>query len=405
MSKIKLPLRHINLVLALLTCYCSIFATTSTFIGEYTLDQIEERLDALDADVDLKLTPEVKKYLRQYIVSYRQSSETLIGRSMIYFPNIEDKIIEKNLPSEIKYLSIVESALKPSARSHVGAVGLWQFMKATARMYGLKIDKHVDERRDVEKSTDAALEYLSDLNDRFGDWTLALAAYNCGPGNVRKAMRRSGGRDYWSIRSFLPRETRNYVPKFIAMAYLMNYYEDHDLSPKYPEELFVKTRKIVINDGISFSKVTGLTDVSLESIQYYNPSYIVNYIPKSADGKILELPSQAIYAIAEELGINGSILPDHLQDLEEETKVAAQIIERKDIIEIMPLATYGASFGNQELLYVTNQFDISTSQIGKSKDSKFLKTRETIAALNRKQKRKQSRRLFSSKVKAAYFLK
>lgn len=404
MSKIKLPLRHLNLVLALLTCYFSINASPNSFIGEYTTDQIEQRLDALNADVDLRLTHEVKNYLRQYIVSYRQSSETLIGRSLIYFPNIESKLIEKELPSEIKFLSIIESALKPSARSHVGAVGLWQFMKSTARMYGLKIDSHVDERRDVEKSTDAALQYLSDLNQSFGDWTLALAAYNCGPGNVRKAMRRSGGKDYWSIRSYLPRETRNYVPKFIAMAYLMNYYSDHDLNPQYPDELFVKTRKILIDEGISFSKVTAITGVPLKTIQYYNPAYIGNYIPKSNDGRILELPSKAIYAMASELKMEENILPDALQDLENETKVAAQVIERKELIDILPLETYFSSLENIELLYVESNFDILDSKIAENLLI-FSKTRQTLPNLSRKEKRRQSRRQFAAKVKKAYFVK
>jgi membrane-bound lytic murein transglycosylase D len=323
---------------------------------------------------------------------------------LVYFPNIESKIIEKNLPIEIKFLSIVESALQPAARSSVGAVGLWQFMKSTARMYGLEIDSHVDERRDVEKSTDAALQYLSDLNERFGDWTLALAAYNCGPGNVRKAMRRSGGKDYWSIRKYLPRETRNYVPKFIAMTYLMNYYSDHDLSPQYPDELFVKTRKLLITEGITFSKVSALTGVPMETIEYYNPSYIGHYVPRSSEGKILELPSQAIYAMAEELNLVGGILPDVMQDLENETKVAAQIIERKELIDIIPLETYFSKLENAELLYIKSNFDISHSRIVNNKLI-FAKTRQILPDLNSKEKRRQSRKHLASKVKEAYYLK
>jgi len=404
MSKIKLPLRHINLVLALLTCYFSVSANSSAFIGSYTQDQIEQRLDDLHADVDLKLTPEVKKYLRQYLVSYRQSSETLIGRSMIYFPDMENKINEKSLPAEVKYLSIIESSLKPSARSRVGAVGLWQFMKSTAKMYGLKINKHVDERRDVEKSTEAALTYLEDLNERFGDWTLALAAYNCGPGNVRKAMRRSGGRDYWSIRNHLPRETRNYVPKFIAVTYLMNYYADHDLSPSVPDELFIQTRKARLTDGASISQIAKVTGVDIETIRYYNPSFLGNYIPKSSAGKILQLPTQAMYTYLEEVQKFDKLIPDPMQDLKEETKVAAQVIERRELIEIIPLLSQRNALENFELIYTSENINLLASQAIKVETPKVTKRRQLIPFLNRREKKRENKKPLARKAQPVLVL-
>ncbi len=337
MSKIKLPLRRINLIILFLSLYFSIFATGGSYIGEYSHQEITNRLNALGANVDFKLTPDVKKYLDQYIVNHRHSSEILIGRSLYYFPMIEEKIIEKDLPAEIKYLAIVESALKPSARSKVGAVGLWQFMRTTARMYGLKIDNVIDERRDIVKSTEAALDYLNDLHNRFGDWTLALAAYNCGPGNVSKAMNLSGGKDYWSIRNYLPTETRNYVPKFIAMAYLMNYYSDHELNPSVPETLFIETRKVKIFEKISFKQISELSGIDIETIRFYNPKFIGEFIPKTETGKLLTLPSEGMYTLLKEKGSVYKLIPDAFQDLGHETNVASQFFERRDIVHIQRL--------------------------------------------------------------------
>lgn len=404
MSKIKLPLRHLNLVLALLTCYFSSNANSNSILGTYSQVQIEQRLDDLHTDVDLKLTPEVKKYLHQYIVSYRKSSEALIGRSLVYFPDIESSLEEKNLPSEIKYLSIIESSLKPSAKSRVGAVGLWQFMKETARMYGLEIDKHVDERRDVEKSTEAALNYLSDLNERFGDWTLALAAYNCGPGNVRKAMRRSGGHDYWSIRNHLPRETRNYLPKFIAVTYLMNYYADHDLAPICPDELFVKTRKVVLTDGASFSDIAKITGVDVEIIQYYNPSYIGEYVPKSTEGKILELPTQAMYTYVEEIQKFDMLIPDPLQDLKEETKVAAQVIEKRETLQQLPQLEKRRILENFELIYTFEDFEVRFLEPVFVLENRQVKRRQFLTFFNVKDRKKQGQKVVADKMKPALIL-
>ena len=332
MNKIKLPFRRIILVLLLLPLFFSMYAKSNSYLGEFTYSEVEQKLDALGADVDFKLTSEVKKYLNQYIVSYRHSSETLIGRSQYYFPRIEDKLFEKNLPLELKYLAIVESSLKPSARSKAGATGMWQFMKATGKMYGLQIDNNIDERRDVDKSTEAALNYLTDLHDRFGDWTLALAAYNCGPGNVSKAMRKSGGKNYWSIRSHLPRETRNYIPKFIAMAYLMNYYHEHGLMPISSEEYTEPTRKVFVSNGISFNEVSKMTGLAVEKIQKYNPCYIENYIPKNEAGYMLVLPSEVMYKFLDEKGMWSALVPDPRQDRSSEVQVSSQVLEKKALL-------------------------------------------------------------------------
>lgn len=339
MSKIKLPLRRYNLVLLFVSLFLSAFANEEYFIGSYPASEIEQRIESLSEHLDFRLTSDVRKYLTQFIEGYRPGSEKLIGRSLYYFPLIEQKISEKELPEEIKYLAMVESSLDPQARSRVGAVGLWQFMRPTAKMYGLHMDNTIDERRNPEKSTEAALNYLADLYKRFGDWTLALAAYNCGPGNVNKAMRKSGRSDYWGIRNYLPKETRMYVPKFIAISYMMTYYMDHELVPEFPEQLFTETRKAIVYDAVSFHKVSELTGMSLDEIKWYNPEYISNYIPSSDEGNILELPNESLLTYLDNEEVNFTLIEDPFMDLHKETFVASMKLEKREDIEIVTIGT------------------------------------------------------------------
>jgi membrane-bound lytic murein transglycosylase D len=308
------------------------------------------------------MTTEVKKYLNQYIVAGRHSSARLIGRSLYYFPLFETKINEKALPAELKYLAIIESSLKPHARSRVGAVGLWQFMRATGRMYGLTINNVVDERKDPEKSTEAALNYLSDLYDRFDDWTLALAAYNCGPGNVNKAMRKSGGKDYWSIRNYLPRETRNYVPKFIAMAYLMNYYMDHQIEPDYPEELFTKTRKAVTLNKLSFQEISHNTGLEMDVISWYNPSYVGHYIPQSELGNVLILPANEMYSFIEKKSTDLALVPDPFQDFVQDTNESQQKMEKREYMNLYLLPSIAVKAINNNKQQFQSEMSLTVSK-------------------------------------------
>ncbi|NNE55828.1 MAG: LysM peptidoglycan-binding domain-containing protein, partial [Flavobacteriales bacterium] len=215
----------------------------------------------------------------------------VMGTSQLYFPMFDEVFDKYEIPYEMRYLAIVESALNPEARSRAGAVGLWQFMFTTGKMYGLEINSYVDERRDPWKSTDAAARYLKKLYERFDDWNLALAAYNSGPGNVRKAIRRSGGKkDYWSIRPFLPRETRSYVPAFIAMNYVMNHAADHNIFPVEPSYSFWEVDTIVVRQQLKFDQVTAYTGIPTEELQYLNPTYRRNIVPGDGHNHILNLP-------------------------------------------------------------------------------------------------------------------
>jgi len=292
---------------------------------------------SLGSSVDVKYSPEVKKRIKQYIKSQRKTSEILIGRSSLYFPTFERILREKGLPDDLKYLSVVESGLKAAATSRSGAAGLWQFMRPTGRMMGLKITRTVDERRDIEKSTVAAADYLYQLYTKFDDWTLAIAAYNCGPGNMRKAIRKSGGkRNFWEIEKYLPRETRNYVPKFIAMTYVMNYYYDHDLIPVMPDETLINTSRARVFEEINLKKLSTDLDIELATMRILNPSFVRNYIPKSEDGKYyLVLPTDEMRIVAGQYHVLAE-----LPLLEEEKK--EEVIEKRSIVEVaaIPSAMY-----------------------------------------------------------------
>ena len=197
--------------------------------------EVARRVELMNSEVvQPRYDVVVRSYLRTYLVNHRAKAQKILGRSVLYFPVFEDFLRRNNLPLDLKYLPIVESALEPKATSRVGAAGLWQFMPSTGRMYGLQVDDMVDERRDPLKSTEAAVVHLQDLFEKFENWELAIAAYNSGSGRVSRAVKRARSTSYWKIRGYLPRETANYVPAFIAASYLVRYFEEHGLEQEYP---------------------------------------------------------------------------------------------------------------------------------------------------------------------------
>src|SRR5690606_24871024 len=203
-----------------------------------------------------------------------------MGLSHFYFPMFEYEFDKHNVPLEIKYLAIVESALKPRAKSRVGATGLWQFMFGTGKEYGLNVSSYVDERSDPVKSSVAASQYLARLYKIFGDWDLALAAYNSGPGNVSKAIRRSGGyENYWNIRPHLPRETAGYLPAFLATMYIFEYAEEHGFKKERPDFRYIDTDTIHVKQMISLDQVSELLELPMEELQFLNPAYKLDIIP------------------------------------------------------------------------------------------------------------------------------
>ena len=258
-----------------------------------------DRLARLDNLIELPYNDVVRRCIELYVDRRRGMIERMLGLENIYFPMVEQVLDENGLPLELKYLAIVESALNPVAVSRAGATGLWQFMLATGRQYGLEINSLVDERRDPLKATYAACAYFKDMYKIYGDWHLVIASYNCGAGNVNKAIRRAGGKtDYWAIYPFLPRETRMYVPLFIGATYAMNYYANHQL---YPVEttLPVATDTVMINQAIHFDQIAEVLNVDKELVRNLNPQYKRDIIPGNSKPRAVRLPTIQTYAFVE----------------------------------------------------------------------------------------------------------
>ena len=255
----------------------------------------ENRLAKLDAisPFDLEFNPTVKGYINMYANRKREMVSRMLGVAQMYYPMFEEVLDRYNLPLELKHLAVIESALNPLAKSRAGAVGLWQFMYPTAKMYGLTITSYIDERSDPYKETVAAAEFLQFLYKMFGDWQMVLAAYNGGPGTINHAIRRSGGKKtYWEIRPYLPIETQGYVPAFIAANYVMNYYAEHNICPSVPKKNYFELDTVLIKQPISFEELSSILEIPFEDIQYYNPIYKKNIIPSG--GHILTLPKNKV---------------------------------------------------------------------------------------------------------------
>lgn len=259
---------------------------------EYSDSIYQLRLESLPNEIEMRYNIQVKNIIKMYVERRREHVEKILGLSKYYFPIFEDILSENGLPLEFKMLPVIESALNTTAISRAGAGGLWQFMPSTGRMYGLKVNSLVDERSDPIKSTYAAAHYLKDLYRIYKDWHLAIAAYNCGPGTVNRAIRRSGGkRSFWKIYNYLPRETRSYVPIFIAANYVMNYYEDHNLCP-VEIDMPLYTDTVEIDQRLHFSKVSKVLDLEEEQIKVLNPQFRKSIIPGTRMRKyLLRLPT------------------------------------------------------------------------------------------------------------------
>jgi membrane-bound lytic murein transglycosylase D len=265
---------------------------------ELPTDTLKARLLELNAKTpfNVEYNPGLESVIKSYLKNRHEHLQKLMALSSYYFPMFEQSLDNNNIPLEIKYLAIVESALKPRAKSRVGATGLWQFMFATGKMYGLDVSSYVDERSDPIKSTKAAAKYLSKLYEIFGDWDLALAAYNSGPGNVTKAIRRSGGyQNYWNIRHNLPRETAGYLPAFLATMYIFEYADKHGFKNIKPEFAYVETDTVIVKQMITLDQVSEVTGVNIEELQFLNPSYKLDIIPFIKDENYtLRLPRTVI---------------------------------------------------------------------------------------------------------------
>ncbi len=261
---------------------------------EAGMEGIDRKIRSLSDVMALGCNEEVKRYIDRYTKAGRQSTCCLLGRARYYDPFFEKALRSYGLPLELKYLPVIESGLDPNATSRVGAAGLWQFMAATGRQYDLRIDCYVDERRDPEKSSYAAARMLNDLYNRFGDWTLALAAYNCGPTRVSNAISKAGGAaDFWAVYRYLPKETRGYVPAFIAAGYVMNFYGDYGIIPQ-PAGLPARCDTVLVEKDVSLARIAGVLGMAVDELKTLNPQYrqgIVRTCPGGGTAR-LHLPAE-----------------------------------------------------------------------------------------------------------------
>ena len=298
---------------------------------DFTLstDLLKQRLAAMDAKspFNIEYSKGLENIIKSYLKNRPRSYERLMAISEYYFPMFEERLAKYNVPIEIKYLAVIESALNPRATSRVGAKGLWQFMYPTGKQYNLEVNSYVDERCDPLKATEAACQYLSSLYNIFGDWDLVLASYNAGPGNVTKAIRRSGSyKNYWNIRKNLPQETQAYVPTFLATMYIYEYAKEHGIKAKKATVTYFETDTIMVKRQMSFKQIAQLLDVPVSQLELLNPIYKLNVIPFTAEkAHYVRLPKEkaALFA-ANENGVYAYI------DFEESKREKPFFLDRSE---------------------------------------------------------------------------
>ncbi|MDR1200686.1 MAG: LysM peptidoglycan-binding domain-containing protein [Tannerellaceae bacterium] len=318
-----------------------------------------KRLYSLPTKMELAFNPAVKQQIEYYAGRRKSQVSYMLGEGKYYFPIFEEALDREGLPLELKYLPVIESALNPKARSRMGASGLWQFMAATGKMYDLEINSLVDERFDPHKSTDAAVKYLRSLYSKYSDWNLVIAAYNCGPGNVDKAIRRSGGlTDYWSIYPYLPRETRGYVPIFIAATYIMNYYQEHGIDPSVGTKP-ASMDSVVINKNLHFQQISDVLNIPIDDIRRYNPQFKSDMIPGEYKGYSLNLPMDRLTAFIDKEESIFAYKPDQFLN---HRKIAGLDVVSGGSSSNTKTITYRVKKGDT-LSKVASRYGVSSAQI------------------------------------------
>ena len=311
----------------------NVYGYDKDYVPEFGDSTYIQCIDWLAQQTTMPLTynMHVKSFIELYAIRKRGLTSRMLGLSYVYFPMFEQMLDKYNLPLELKYLAMVESALNPTAGSRAGAKGLWQFMYQTGKIYKLNVTSLVDDRFDPLKETEAACQYLRDMYDLYGDWFLVLASYNCGAGNVNKAIQRAGGvKNYWAIWPFLPKETRGYVPAFIAVCYVMNFSSMHNIYPTNPGLLMNGTDTVRVKNYLSFEQLNEKIGVPITDLQFFNPQYIKNVIPANANNTyVLRLPNQyvsefvnnedSIYAYKTKSGIDQEKIAEEVKKVSDRT--------------------------------------------------------------------------------------
>ena len=318
-------------------------------------DLVRERFGLLQKRIPLVYHAESHKFVEYFIYTKPDFTRRMMEDKNLFFPIYEKALAKYNMPDELKYLSMIESGLNPKIISYAGAGGLWQFMRATGREFGLRQDSYIDERFDPEKSTDAACRYLRQLYNIFGDWEMALASYNCGPGNVKRAMRRTGGNTFWGIYNGLPKQTRGYVPQFVAILYMMNYGEDHGITPDITQFPTVSDT-IQVNGYLNLTTFASLSGVSMEEIQRLNPQIINTELPEYTRDFALKVPAQK-FALMQ---------PDRLAILDSASKRAASAVRLASAEEDGDYATKRLRHtvrSGETLTSVARRYGVSVSEV------------------------------------------
>jgi membrane-bound lytic murein transglycosylase D len=313
-------------------------------IPDATYDEIEARLKTIETEIPLNFNARVKSFVDYFTVRDREYTKMVLGRSTYYFPIFEEILAKYDMPDELKYLSIVESGLNARAQSWAAAVGLWQFIYFTGRTYGLHVDWYVDDRMDPIKSTEAAAKYIKSLYNMFGDWELALAAYNCGPGNVRKAIRRSGyKKKFWDIYPYLPRETRSYLPQFVAIAYAFNFAEEHNLILEESDYLYyMETDTIMVKNFTNLNTIAQMLDVCESDMEMLNPAIKRSAIPESRKYFAIRLPADKMVYLNE----------NRIEILDSASRTG------KKEIEYLARNTVGSTYGRDKVIHRVRSGDV-----------------------------------------------
>lgn len=374
----------------------SINRALNDFAPDFPDYVIKTRLQKIENKIGLTFNKKVRSFIDYFTIRNREYSRMVIRRQYLYFPVFEEYLKKYDLPDELKYLSIVESGLNPKVRSRTGAVGLWQFMKPTGEHYGLNSDDYIDERMNIRKSTESACKYLKSLHVMFGDWQLALAAYNCGPGNVRKAQRRAGrGSDFWEAYKYLPAETRSYVPQFIAVTYLMNNYASHNLHPEY-FEYHPEVDTIHIERPINLEAFCNQINFCAEDLNRLNPELKQHKLALK-ECYMLHVPSDLAQYIRE----NKTALLDSSALNQEEVKAATEPVKAVTQTETVSLkkSTYKVRKG-ESLILIANKQKVALADLKRwnsLKSNNIRKGQVLIVYKKFKQKSKSSSNLYASK--------